>query len=411
MEESHQVQQPDHHHKYHIHHEKIRTHKILQIVIPIILITLISLFVFANRESEKFVSIQSAIIELAPDSFKKSAFADLIAMPTPTPKPKPTPTLITLSPLPNSKTLPSTYHIFQSFNNCGPASLSMALAHFNLSVTQLELGQQLRPYQHAGGDNDDKSVTFAEIATRAQDYNLLAYHRPRGDIQILLQLINNDMPVLTRTWLNTKEDIGHFRVIKGYDQNRGIIIQDDSLQGANITYTYQDFMALWQIFNYEFLVLVPQEKKQIAETILGPLADENLAWQIALKQTEEELDTDPDNIYTRFNRSVAYYHLSNYDKAVVEYEAVESKLPFRTLWYQLEPILAYYQLGEYDKVLTITENILNNHNRAYSELYYIRYLIYNKRGQTELAEAELAKAHTYNTAGGPWLSNISTIIE
>src|SRR3989344_1288639 len=97
------------------------------------------------------------------------------------------------------KALPSTYiiplqkHVFQTFNNCGPASLSMALSYLGFDVSQAEIGQALRPYQIPKGDNDDKSVTFPEIAEYAKKYNLVAFHRPNGSIDMLKKFISNDI--------------------------------------------------------------------------------------------------------------------------------------------------------------------------------------------------------------------------
>ncbi|MBP7928137.1 hypothetical protein KAZ57_03250, partial [Patescibacteria group bacterium] len=68
----------------------------------------------------------------------------------------------TLVTPPTSKVLSSDYHIYQTFNNCGPAALSMALSYFDIMVSQQVLGQALRPYQNAKGDNDDKSTTLQE---------------------------------------------------------------------------------------------------------------------------------------------------------------------------------------------------------------------------------------------------------
>jgi tetratricopeptide (TPR) repeat protein len=66
------------------------------------------------------------------------------------------------------------------------------------------------------------------------------------------------------------------------------------------------------------------------------------------------------------------------------------------LWYQIEPILAYKELGNYDKVFTITENILENGNRAFSELYLIRGDIYLEQGNLEAAKDQYEKAVFYN---------------
>jgi len=314
----------------------------------------------------------------------------------PTASPSPTP--YTLPPIPSSKVLSNGgYHIFQTFNNCGPAALSMTLRFYGINVSQAQLGQSLRPYQIPGGDNDDKSVTLEELAEKSKEYGFVPYHRPMGNPEIVKKFIANDMPVIARTLTKPTEDIGHYRIIKGYDETAGTFLQDDSLQNKNLTYTYADFNEIWKKFNYEYLVLVPRDKVELAERILGENANAKTAWTNAVRNSEQELSANPSDIYARFNLSVAYSNTAQYQSAVEEFEKVENLLPFRTLWYQIEPIKAYYELGDYDRVFQITDHVLGYYNRAFSELYILRGKIYQSRGETELARSEFEKAVFYNS--------------
>ena len=325
-------------------------------------------------------------------------------VPTFTPSPLPSP-LPTLSPLPLSKTLTGGNQTFQTFNNCGPSALSMALSYYGVYISQQTLGQQLRPYQNPQGNNDDKSVTLAELAKKSEELGFIPYHRPAGDIEIIKKFIAQDMPVITRTWLHPGEDIGHFRVVKGFDENARILIQDDSLQGANLYYSYGEFLDLWHAFNYEFLVLVPIEKKEVAESILYDLTDKHIAWQKALAIADQDLSRQPNDIYAQFNRSVALYYLERYQESIHSFETVQPRLPSRMLWYQLEPVLAYYQLQNFDKVIQISDSILRNQNRAYSELYYLKGKIFEQRNQIAEAQEEFRLADFYNSTES-WKENV-----
>lgn len=303
---------------------------------------------------------------------------------------------VNLKKSPAGKTIGNDYFVIQTFNNCGPASLSMLLSYFDIKADQGDLASQLRPYNNEYGDNDDKSVTIPELAKKAEEYNLITYHRPGGDAKLIKQFISYDIPVLTRTWLSLDDDIGHYRIIKGYSDEKGIIVQDDSYQGQNLEFTYADFDTLWSKYNYEYMVAVPQDKKDIAEKIIGKNLNEEYAWKQALGRSEKILDENPDDVYARFNAAIAAYYLSDYERTVEEYEKIESNLPFRTLWYQKEPIDAYFRLGNYDKVLNITSSILNNENKAFSELYLLRGKIFQSQGQTDLAQEEFESAVLYN---------------
>lgn len=320
----------------------------------------------------------------------------LIPVKTSPPTPTLKPTVNPLPQLPASKIIPLRLHVLQSFNNCGPASLSMQLSYFDIQASQQEIGQKLRPYQNAIGDNDDKSVTLEELAEEAKNYNLVSFHRPNGSIMILKQFIAQDLPVAVRTWTKPNEDIGHYRIIRGYDERTREIIQDDSLQDKNLRFSYEDILTMWQPFNYEFLVLVPKEKESVAETILGENLDSLVAWKKSKERLLQELQKDPDNMHNLFNISIVSYHLGDYKGSVNYFERVENRLPFRTLWYQIEPILAYQKLGNDERVFQITDRILNNQNRAFSELYQIRGEIYLSRNQRELARQEFQQAILYN---------------
>lgn len=317
--------------------------------------------------------------------------------------PKPTPTPLSL---PSNYLISGGTHVFQTFNNCGPASLSMLLSYHGVLLSQGELGSQLRPFQHPTGDNDDKSVTTKEIAKKSEELGFKVYHRPAGTLDVLKTLIAHDLPVLTRTWLEVDEDIGHYRIIKGYDDERQVIIQDDSLQGNDLTIPYTEFMQMWSGFNYEYIVLSKTNPQEV-ETLLGDYLNPQVAWQEALSLSTTQIDQNPGNIYARFNQSVAYYYLGEYALAIASFEAVETRLPPRMLWYQIEPLVAYYWKGQYEEVLPRIEAILSNNNRAFSELYHLRGLIYTKQGQSEAAKAEFDRATAYNSTSNIWQVNLS----
>jgi predicted double-glycine peptidase len=317
----------------------------------------------------------------------------------------PAPTSTPLS-LPSNYLISGGTHVFQTFNNCGPASLSMLLSHHGVTISQEELGMQLRPFQHPTGDNDDKSVTTKEIAKKGEELGFQVYHRPAGTLDVLKSLIANDLPVLTRTWLNVGEDIGHYRVIKGFDDERQVIIQDDSLQGKDLSIPYTEFMQMWSGFNYEYIVLSKSSHQEI-EMLLGTHTNPHAAWEDALTLSTLELEQNPGHIFARFNQSVAYYYLADYSSAINSFEVIEAKLPPRMLWYQIEPLMAYYWEGRFDEVLPRIEEILTNNNRAFSELYHLRGLIYTQQGQAESAQAEFDRARYYNSTSTIWQVNLN----
>jgi len=299
--------------------------------------------------------------------------------------------------LPTAKLLRNDYQIFETWNNCGPASLSMALSYFGIQASQAALGQDLRPYQNPQGDNDDKDVTMDELANEARRFGLLAYHRPSGTIQLLKRFIASGLPVIADTLLAKGGDIGHFRVVKGYDDTSQTVIQDDSMQGHNVRFSYADFNDMWKTYNDEYLVLAPKSDKRRVEAILGADLSVNHAWREAVAMDGAALVKNPADVTSRLNLSVALYYVGRYQQAVAAFEQVQSRLPARTLWYQIEPIEAYYKLGRYQKMIALTDAILTSGDRAFSELYILRGRIAQREGHIQAARAEFQRAVFYNT--------------
>jgi len=333
-----------------------------------------------------------------------SAFGPLVGVDTPKEQPSkvPAPQPTTLKTPPASYQLRQATHTYQTFNNCGPATLSMFLSYFDINVDQKTLGDQMRPYQHPQGDNDDKTIFPAEFtdwaAAYGEDIGLNVIYRPNGSIELLKYFLSNDIPVVAKTWLNLKEDIGHFIIVRGYDDDKQVVIVDDSYYGPNRKYSYYDFLSLWQSFNFGYIVAYENSQADVVQEILGAEMDKAVAWQNAVTRAHKEHELVPDNIYPLYNLAVGYYHVDNYEDSVKYFEQVESRLPRRMLWYQIEPIKSYVELGDYGRVFELIKNILENGNKAFSELYFIRGQIYLERGETNKAKQEFEQAVYYNSS-------------
>lgn len=307
----------------------------------------------------------------------------------------PTPSISIKKASPPRYVIPSSGVVSQTFNNCGPATLSMVMSYFGSTISQDTLREEMRPFNNPSGGVDDKSIFANEFLTYAQKYGFLALHRPNGDIELLKKLVANDIPVVVRTWLHPGEDIGHFRVVRGYDDVNQVLIQDDSYEGKDLQFAYSEFELMWQPFNYGYILVYPKEKEDVVKAILGTYMEEKKAYEIII--TKGALRNSEQQAYIHFNEATAYFYLGQYEKAVAAYEKAEQAgLPPRMLWYQIEPIEAYLKSGNTDKVFTMTDAILYNGNLAFSELYFLRGQAYQAQGENELARAAYEKAVYYN---------------
>lgn len=313
----------------------------------------------------------------------------IISLPSPTLTPKPK-----LAKEPRSSySISVLYHVFQTFNNCGPATLAMILNYWGEDTNQQILGLQMRPHQNALGINDDKSVFAFEFITFSNKYGYEAIARPNGTIEMLKKFMANDIPVVVRTWLHPNEDIGHFRIVRGFDEANKTILQNDSYEGKDLNYTYDTFLDMWQPFNYGYIVVYPKEKQELVSEILGSELDEKTAWENSITRAIVE----GSNPYSLFNQSVANYYLENYQEAVLKFEQAEKGLPPRMLWYQLEPILSYQKVGNNNRVFALINSILLSGNGGFAELYQIRGHVYRTLGENDLAKADFEKAYFYNS--------------
>ncbi len=303
--------------------------------------------------------------------------------------------VVSTSSLPVAKELEDGYYVSQTRNNCGPSALSMDFSFYGVHVSQETLADDLRP-THSEVGNDDKSTTPEELVAEIQKYGFTAYYRPNGSIQELKEFVANGIPVMTRTLFIPTEDFGHYRVIKGYDDTTGQIIDEDGFQGPEIHYSYSDFMSLWEEYNYEYIVIVPPGKEALVQSIIGADVSTTTAWQNARTVAQAAYTSNPSDFRAGFNLSVADYYLGNYADSVAEFQQVQSQIPQHTLWYQLEPIESYYELGDYSEVFSLANSILNNGDPVYPELLVLEGEAYQKQGDVVQAKAAYELALVYN---------------
>jgi hypothetical protein len=125
----------------------------------------------------------------------------------------------------------------QTLNNCGPASIAILLGYYDHWITQLTVNEHVPP-----------GASPCQIANYFFRYDLRArpYWSPRSDVTPIRLLLANGIPVIANQLLEENSRIGHYRVIKGYDDASGVFITDDPLQrkGPDDRLTYEAFDRL-----------------------------------------------------------------------------------------------------------------------------------------------------------------------
>lgn len=292
-------------------------------------------------------------------------------------------------------------HEWQTWNNCGPATLSFYLSYYGSWLTQADTGSQLRHHP------DDKNVDPFELAAFAQAQGYAATVRVNGSRDLMRTFLSNGIPVLIETWLEEEpnDGMGHYRLLTGYDDAGGYWIAHDSYvtrdllnpsgsyRGIRLYYGETD--ALWKVFNRTYLVVYPPANAELVSSIFGAdLANAYGSELSALAQAKGEIAVNPADAFAWFNLGSTLTRLSHPAEAASAFdEALRMGLPWRMLWYQFEPFAAYYQMGRYREVVALADATMRNATTI-EELYYWKGMalarLNDPKGATELWQQALA---------------------
>jgi len=317
--------------------------------------------------------------------------------PTHTPPPTHTPTQ-TLTPLPESVQLTGVRHEFQTWNNCGPATLSMALSFWGWQGDQAAAAPFLKPIPR------DKNVMPYEMAAFVEEETeFKVVVRVGGDLDLLKRFLAAGLPVILEKGFegpNFEGWMGHYVLVTGYDDANQAFTTQDSFLGPKINVGYDVLESFWRAFNFTYLVTYPSDREADVLALLGEQADETANAGIALARASEEIYTlaGRDQFFAWFNRGTNLVALQDYagaaaafDEAFALYAALpEEERPWRMMWYQTGPYWAYYYTGRYTDVLNLATTTLDAMSEpVLEESYYWRALAREALGDVPGAVEDL----------------------
>ena len=315
----------------------------------------------------------SASINLTPTATEPPPTATLVPSPTPTNYIPPTPTVTATStpsptPIPAAAQLEGVRYERQSFNNCGPANLSMALSFWGWDGDQKITADWLKP------NPLDRNVMPYEMVdyVRTQT-NLNAILRWGGDLEMIKTFIAAGFPVLIeRGYLEEIEQygwMGHYNVITGYDDNRQAFIVQDSYAGSPDTInSYERIERHWRAFNFVYIIVYSPDREAEVLEILGPHADETYNLQHAVQKARDEINvlSERELFFAWNNYGTSLVNLQDYYSAAQAYDrafevyAEISPRPYRLFWYSTGAYFAYYYTGRYQDVIDLANMTLSN---------------------------------------------------
>jgi tetratricopeptide (TPR) repeat protein len=329
----------------------------------------------------------------------------------PSPQPSPTPAY---RPSAASVELTGFTHIWQKWNNCGPATLAMDLSYYGLVLNQLDVAATLKP------NWDDKNVSPEEMADFARSQGFQAWVRVNGDFDRLRLLLSNGVPVLVETWLELEpgNGMGHYRLLTGYDDASQQWTVFDSYVSAGVAadqpyrgihLSYEELGHLWAVFNRTYILIYTDDMAPLVLSILGEETDDSIMWQQALRQAQAEVEQRPDDPFAWFNLGTDLVALGQFEQAGVAYDRARViGLPWRMLWYQFGPFRAYYETLRYQELIALADATIATAGDI-EEVYYWKGLGLAAQGDTAGARQVWQRALELNPHYAEAASALSAI--
>ena len=328
--------------------------------------------------------------------------------------PQPTSTQ-TLMPIPKSISLTGVQHEYQTWNNCGPATLAMGLSYWKWDGDQSIIADFTKPNPR------DKNVMPYELADYVEEKTQLQVSlRVGGEISLLKRFLAAGFPVITEKGFEGRDFegwMGHYVLVTGYSDSGQQFKFQDSYYGPDQVMEYKDFETYWRAFNFTYLVVYPAESKDEIMEILGSQADEEFNYRYAAQKASDEIYTlnGRDQFFAWFNRGANLVSLQDfagaalaYDEAFAIYPIIpEKERPWRMMWYQTGPYWAYYYSRRYQDVIELASTTLDAMSEpVLEESYYWRALAREASGNTDNAINDLRSALKVHPGFEPALTEL-----
>jgi tetratricopeptide (TPR) repeat protein len=275
----------------------------------------------------------------------------------------------------------------------------MLLSYWGCEQTQYDAAPILKP------DPDDKNVSPWEIESYVRDQGYEVITRVNGDVDKLKILVQAGFPVMVETWYvrDARDQLGHYRLIVGYDEAARQFVTYDSLHGPDVTIGYRELDELWRVFNRLYTVVYTPERWEALAPIIGPDLEDAAMYEGALEVARNEAVALPGDCvayadcsdwvtFSWFNVGTSLTALGRHQDAAAAYDrARQLGLHFRMLWYQFGPYESYYEAARFEDVITLAEATLDTAANLEESYYW--------RGRARLAVGDVEGARAdFNTA-------------
>ena len=153
--------------------------------------------------------------------------------------------------------------IRQTYNACGPASITQVLGYFGLKVNMADVSRHTRP-------SETSYMTAQAIVNFAPLVGMQARLYSGGTLDTVRAAMKNGLPLiaLQSHITDTGKVIPHWRVIAGYnDATKQVYLMDPLL--GHVAISYSDFQFVWKDHRGQFAVLYPPRLAATVQKVIG----------------------------------------------------------------------------------------------------------------------------------------------
>jgi hypothetical protein len=298
------------------------------------------------------------------------------------------------APLPPAVFLQPMSHWFQGWNQCAEESSAMALSYFGINLDPNAVTAILRPNN---GIKGSKNVEAPRIVDFLHTQGVKADWYQGGTDERVKRLVAAGVPVIVGQWQNRGDHagVGHWRVVRGYDDAKGIFVINDSMEGAAVPISYSEFDDLWPVYSYVYIPVWNDKLDASVHKIMGDEMDRKTNIASATAYIQGRIEQQPTNAELYFALGGVQYQAGNYQKAVDLYHKATSmglvqKYPW-TLWYESWPVPALAAVGLQDEALQVAQQNIQSAG-VYSIMHVERAKIFETRGDAATAKREYQMA-------------------
>ena len=138
----------------------------------------------------------------------------------------------------------------QTYNNCGPSALASVLGFYKAHISQEAIRRTTR--------KGNAYMQVSAIAPELAKFGLNTLTIRGGRLDQVKRLLALGIPVIALQWYDRPGHIDHFRVVRGYDDQAGLVWVSDSMIGPVAYLSYKNFDALWNTQGRQMFPVYPK---------------------------------------------------------------------------------------------------------------------------------------------------------